>query len=610
MSTRVSKERASSHDVDESSVFRLLLEEHHGALSGARAVLSRMRESEGVRDIEGLSQLERLFSLVKDSASYLGLTLLHDVVVEAERVVDRLQLPGTKHSREVTLTLQEALEFVAASLVYARTNQRAAGHEQRGAAVLAALSVCTLTPSSMLPAELSDQELFSEDARRHVELCREAIVRASDDVEQRKEAIHDAFRAMHTLKGNAAMMGYAELEALGRAAEHVLEGLRAGELTLTADLTIALLNLLDKAGLAVGRPTAFHWSREAKALDVASAEGRIVARRTRIGSLLVEHNFVSREQVELVLAIKREPLGEALILLNALSDQQLHQALDMQRKLRAGEDLPATPVGTPVESSLHIDPHKLKQLKRSMEHMRRAAFDAEPAVQRAARELEEAVGTLDYVPLERTFRHAALLIRDLAAKQNKRVLLTMHGEQLEVDRTIIAAISDALVHLGRNAVDHGLEYEIERVTSGKAETARISLLARVEQDGLLIEVIDDGRGLRREAILSKAVALSLVDIVEAHRLSDEQVFALAFAPGFTTASRLTDISGRGVGMDVVKHSIEALGGRINISSSAGHGTRIALSLPRHKAHAKRPFQPSEAVDLLPRNEDWLSQERE
>src|SRR5687768_15322240 len=122
MSTRAGSQRASVVEVDESSVFRLLLEEHHEALAGARTVLAGLRESEGVRDLEGLNKLERLFGLVKVSASYLGLTLLREVVVEAERVVDRLQMPGTKHSREATLALHEALEFVAASLAYARSN--------------------------------------------------------------------------------------------------------------------------------------------------------------------------------------------------------------------------------------------------------------------------------------------------------------------------------------------------------------------------------------------------------------------------------------------------------------------------------------------------------
>jgi len=399
MSTRPLAPRSSVVDVDESSVFRLLLEEHRDGLSGARSVLARMLQNDGVRDIDGLNKLERLFSLVKASASYLGLSLLREVVIEADRVVDRLRMPGTKHSRQASEALQEALEFVAASLAYARSNKRTPDHQERGVRALKALAACELTPVSLLPAELTDQELFAEDARRHVELCREAVVRASDDPGQRTDAIHAAFRAMHTLKGNAAMMGFAELESLGRAAESVLEGLRAGELTLTVNVTVALLNLLEKAGLAIARPLAFRWQREAEALDVAAAEARIVARRTRIGSLLVEHNFVSREQVDLVLAIKREPLGQALILLNALNDQQLQQVLEIQHKLRAGEDPPELPTTPLVESSVNVDPFKLKQLKRSMERMRRAAFDAAPAVREAVCQLEAALGTLDHVPL-------------------------------------------------------------------------------------------------------------------------------------------------------------------------------------------------------------------
>jgi len=201
-------------------------------------------------------------------------------------------------------------------------------------------------------------------------------------------------------------------------------------------------------------------------------------------------------------------------------------------------------------------------------------------------------------------------MRHLCDRQNKRLSVSTYGEELEVDRRVVSCISDTLLHLGRNAVDHGLEYEIERVTSGKPEVARISLGARQDEHGLRIEVIDDGRGLQREVILSKAVELSLVDIVEAHRMSDEQVFALVFAPGFSTATRLTDISGRGVGMDVVKHSVEALGGRVHISSVRGQGTRITLSLPFFAAHESRLFPPSDTADLLPHDEAWKSQARE
>jgi two-component system chemotaxis sensor kinase CheA len=378
------------------------------------------------------------------------------------------------------------------------------------------------------------------------------------------------------------MMGFAEIEALGRAAEWALEGLRGGELALTANLTVALLNLLEKAAVAIGRPRAFHWQREAEALEVACTEARYLAHRTRIGALLVEHSYVSREQVELVLAIKREPLGQALILLHALNEQQLGQALDLQRKLRAGEEPsePAPPFAAPPLGALHVERSKLHELGQRAIALSRLLNDAPDPVRRAARELSAAVAAFECTPVRSAFQRTAALMRELAAKQHKRLAITLHGEELELPRPALAALSDALVHLGRNAVDHGIEHEIERVAAAKDELARISLTARAEPDVLCIDVIDDGRGMNRERLLRKGIELGLVELALAHTLRDEEVYALVFAPGFSTCESQSDVSGRGVGMDVVKHAVEALGGSVSITSTRGAGTRVSLRLPR------------------------------
>jgi two-component system chemotaxis sensor kinase CheA len=569
-------------DLDASSVFGLLVEEQRHALSGAKAVLRRMRENRAVRDMDGLDRLERLFSMVRASSSYLGLSALREVVVEAGRVVDRLRWPGARASAEAVVALGEAVDFVAVALSDARHPERAASHDERAVRVRDLLTACDLSKGSLVSEELSDRELFAQDAKEHIVLCREAIVRAADDSDTRKEAVHAAFRAMHTLRGNAAMMGLAEIEALGRAAESALEGLRAEELTLTTSLTVALLNLLEKAEVALTRPHAFQWKREGEAIEVACAEARLMAHRTRIGALLVEHNYVSREQVELVLAIKREPLGQALILIHALSDKHLNEALEIQKKLRAGEEAPSVQPIEPRTRNLQVEQEKFERLSRRMARLAHALSDAPPELKERARELEDAVLALERASLRGAFRRTAAMIRELADKQHKRLEVTLHGEELELERPVLSAVSDALVHLGRNAVDHGIEHEIERVTTHKPELARISLLARREPYAIVIDVIDDGRGLHRERILRKAIELNLVPLSSAHALGDDEVFALIFSPGFSTAEGPTDVSGRGVGMDAVKHAIETLGGSVEIASSRGKGARFRLRLPAPK----------------------------
>jgi chemotaxis protein histidine kinase CheA len=569
-------------EADAAQVFRRLVEEHRDALSSAMRVLSRMRDNARVRDVDGLSQLERCFSLIKASSSYLGLPTLREIALEAERVVDRLQWPSTKPSPEALDLLVETLRYAATELALGKATPRTLEQRERAVGLLAQLRQCAPAPASLLPEQMSDEQLFAADSQRHLEQCREAIVQAADDGALRSEAIHTAFRAMHTLKGNAGMMGFAELEALGRASEWALEGLRSGELALTSNLTVALLDLLEKAALAIARPRAFHWQREAEALEVACTEARYIAHRTRIGALLVEHSFVSREQVELVLAIKREPLGRALILLNELDEEQLTHALDIQRKLRGGEEPvvpPPTPAHTP-RAAVQVERSKLKELELRVLALSRLLSDAPEAVRRAARELEAAVTAFESTPVRAAFQRSAALMRELAAKQHKRLSISLHGEELELPRSALTALSDALVHLGRNAVDHGIEHEIERVAAAKDAIARISLSARAEADALCIELIDDGRGMHRERLLRKGIELGLLELAKAHTLHDDEVYALVFTPGFSTCESQSDVSGRGVGMDVVKHAVEALGGTVSIKSSSGAGTRVSLRLPR------------------------------
>jgi chemotaxis protein histidine kinase CheA len=449
MSLKQSVKFSSSVEADAADVFRLLVEEHRDALGGAKRVLLRMREHDRVRDIEGLSKLERFFSLAKASSSYLGLSALREVLFEAERIVDRLQWPATKPCPEALRALEEALHFTAAELSLGRNKARTPEQRERGVRVLALLRACELAAASLLPEQMTDEQLFAEDAERHIAQCKEALVQAADDREQRSEAIHAAFRAMHTLKGNAGMMGYAEIEALGRAAEWALEGLRAGELALTGALAVALLNLLEKAAQAVARPRAFQWQREAEALEVACTEARYIAHRTRIGSLLVENNLVTREQVELVLAIKREPLGQALILLHALNEQQLAQALDLQTRLRAGEEAALMPQAASPAGSVQVERGKIEQVMQRAEQLSRLLPDAPEPLRRALSELTCAVAAFERVPVRAAFRRAAALMRELAEKQHKRVSITLHGEAEELPRAALGALSDALVHLGR-----------------------------------------------------------------------------------------------------------------------------------------------------------------
>ena len=197
-------------------------------------------------------------------------------------------------------------------------------------------------------------------------------------------------------------------------------------------------------------------------------------------------------------------------------------------------------------------------------------------LERNTRDLQESVMGVRMLPVDFAFSRFPRMVRDLATRLDKKVVLRTHGEATELDKGVIEKIVDPLVHLVRNAIDHGLESPAERRAAGKDETGTLTLSAAHQGANILIEISDDGRGLDRERILRKAAERG---IAVPDNPSDGQVWDLVFAPGFSTRDEATDLSGRGVGMDVVKKNIAALGGQVEIRSRPGEGTTVAIRLP-------------------------------
>ncbi|MFT7519044.1 MAG: two-component system chemotaxis sensor kinase CheA, partial [Kiritimatiellia bacterium] len=197
---------------------------------------------------------------------------------------------------------------------------------------------------------------------------------------------------------------------------------------------------------------------------------------------------------------------------------------------------------------------------------------------RITRSLQDVAMSTRLLPVRALFRRMMRLVRDVSLKQDKQIQLELVGEEIEVDKSVIEGLADPLVHLLRNSCDHGIESPQERVAAGKPATGVVRLEARHQGGEVWIIIEDDGKGLHRDAILKKAVEKGLVQ-GDTTRLKDHEVFALVFQPGFSTASAVTSISGRGVGMDVVKRNVEKLRGRVEITSAPKKGTRLTLRIP-------------------------------
>ncbi|HPP82675.1 MAG TPA: chemotaxis protein CheW, partial [Rubrivivax sp.] len=197
-------------------------------------------------------------------------------------------------------------------------------------------------------------------------------------------------------------------------------------------------------------------------------------------------------------------------------------------------------------------------------------------LERNTRDLQEAVMSIRMIPMSLVFNRFPRMLRDLAAKLGKKLELVQVGEATELDKGLVEKITDPLTHLVRNSVDHGIESPAERVAKGKPEHGTITLVASHQGGSIVIEVRDDGKGLSRAKLLAKARERG---IEAPDTLADAEVYGLIFAPGFSTADQVTDVSGRGVGMDVVKKNITALGGTVEIDSAEGYGMTVRVRLP-------------------------------
>ena len=357
-------------------------------------------------------------------------------------------------------------------------------------------------------------------------------------------------------------------------------------------------------------------------IEKAVVEQKAIARDSHLGELLIREVVITRAQLQQALELQQErepdkPLGEILVDMGAARLEDIERALSKQetpqKTLPVGEILVQTgevdakdvalalraqkqkqgPVE--VKDAVKVDADRLDRLidligelviAESMVCQSIETLDVQTPhlsrqisqLDKITRELQEMGMSLRMVPVRGTFQKMARLVRDLAKKSGKRIEFLSEGEDTELDKTVVDKIGDPLVHMVRNSCDHGLEATPEeRRGAGKPDVGRVTLRAYHKGGSIYIEIEDDGRGLDREAILSKARERGLVR--DGDSMPDREVWNLIFEPGFSTAKVITDVSGRGVGMDVVRRNIESLRGQVEIQSTAGKGSIFSIRLP-------------------------------
>jgi len=447
--------------------------------------------------------------------------------------------------------------------------------------------------------------------------------------------LNDIFRGFHTIKGGAGFLNVKAMVTLCHLTENLFDKLRNGELAVNSRLMDVIMDatgvVRDMFGplsqrqqpapadpaLLAALDAALAGSAEADAAPAAPVVAATAAAETAAPAIAnnAEPNWATLMQVIVPAAAaaasattsqpasQPAPVPPAPIPA-AVSGEVIPAAAPAKAPVKAA---PPAKANTAVSSSqqentIRIDTNRLDMVlnlsgeigltKNRLTTLRTEILQGH-SDPNTLRSLDEAVSQLDLLvsdlqnavmktrmqPIGRLFQKYPRLARDLGRQLNKEVELIIVGEETELDKTMIEDLNDPLVHLVRNAVDHGIELPEERIAAGKPAKAEVHLTAEQVGDHILIEIQDDGKGMNADALRRKAIDKGLIDAETANALDEKQCLQLIFLPGFSTKDQISSVSGRGVGMDVVRTNIQKLNGRIDITSVQGEGTRISISLP-------------------------------
>jgi two-component system chemotaxis sensor kinase CheA len=426
-----------------------------------------------------------------------------------------------------------------------------------------------------------------------------------------KELLNDIFRSMHSMKGSAGFLGFTHLVEVAHRAENVLNKLRQGDMTATSDVITVILEAVDtvKSIMADIRSsgTDQHVAIEAithkldavlaGAVPAPSPASAAPAKTDpipgKIGDILVGSGAATREQV--IEALDRQeqkrPLGEVLVQMGAVTQSTVDAALHKQAPVQKTEEQTIRVETQRLDSVMNL----VGELVLGRNRMLKISSELESLHQNdpGVRELSETLAQLNLVtsdlqlavmktrmlPIRKVLSKFPRMVRDLSQKLGKHVRLELQGEETELDKSVADEIGDPLVHLVRNAIDHGVELPADRSAAGKTVEGVIRIAASQEGNSIVIRIEDDGRGLQLEKIKAKALSRGLVSESELSAMDQREIMNLIFLPGFSTAEAVTDVSGRGVGMDVVRTNIRKINGTVELASEPGKGSVVTIKLP-------------------------------
>lgn len=448
------------------------------------------------------------------------------------------------------------------------------------------------------PEKISDDDLeilidFISEADENLDTIEVSLIELEHDPGN-TDIINDIFRPFHTIKGVSGFLSLTKINTLAHTTENLLDSARSGDFIINHAATDAILASVDTLKELLGRVkkgTQTGYRQPDDDIDVDTLRDQL-----------------KQLQVSLT-KDEKEPLGEILVRKKEVNTEDLDQALEIQKKnpeKKIGEILveekkvapkqvasalmDQSAVKKKVDTQVKVSTQKLDDLVDYAgelviaQSMLRQKTSENPSLNQTVSQLGQIVNNMQniamsmrMIPIKATFMKMIRLVRDLSRKSGKDINLSMFGEDTEIDRNVVDALYEPMVHMIRNACDHGIEASSDRTKAGKPAQGSIHLRAYHKGGNIVIEIEDDGKGLDRDRIIEKAKSTGLITGEE--QLTDAQAFDLIMQPGFSTAKEITDVSGRGVGMDVVKDGIEKFRGHLNIESQKGNGTKFIISLP-------------------------------
>ncbi|MDQ1266641.1 MAG: two-component system, chemotaxis family, sensor kinase CheA [Bacteroidota bacterium] len=585
-------------------------------------------------NFEAINAIFRVFHTLKGLSGFFGMEVIRRVTHEAETLLDILRKKNERQGEEVITVIYQTFDFLRDLLqrVSAEFTDSSAEAESEDMILILKDSIEKVKSGNQTPKDefisLGDFEPVSsreESATEELPIETQTIESDSDvpdidysalisgemleqfltsafelvdlaekdllEIEKDPHnvaLIGETFGAIHSLKGNSGFMGFSEIEEISIEMETILDSIRNNELDAEQNIITILLSNIEtvrkrlekiakKSSDSENRIEEYEVEPVAQKQKPIEQPAKITANKETVKGKPApkpekeqqkeepaaedEEDSTTPETAKSVK--KKDGLSTGIPQIQRKDIRVETSKIDKLFSL-VGELIT---IETMVTDSPDLKGHELPNFNKSANMLNKIT-----------RELQEISMLIRMMPLEGLFNKMKRLVRDVSIKMKKKVNLTVSGQETEMDKNVIDEISDPLVHILRNAIDHGVETPEVRSAKGKNEVGNVLLAAHYEGNEILITVQDDGAGLDRQKLLKKAEERGLLSIPP-EKMTDKEVYALIFEPGFSTADKVTDISGRGVGMDVVKKNIDKLRGRVTVDSVQGKGSTITLRIP-------------------------------